>query len=158
MDDYGIVVFSNADLCLAPDACLRIIAALQINNAGYAFRKDAYYPITRPPTMDEIEQGTDYAGADLFFFRARWWAQWRKAMPDMVLAREGWDCILRHLIEETNPHKPLALVNMCLHEKHPNGWEDPRIRYTLKGQIHNLALAKAFLKQRGVNPGNFGIR
>lgn len=157
-DSRDIIVFSNSDLCMAPDACLRIVAALQINDAGYAFRKDCYYRLNRPPTIEEIQQGTDYAGADLFFFRVEWWRQWRKYFPPLLLGREAWDCIMRHLIEETNPNKPLALENICLHEKHPNGWENPNIRYTLKGQIHNLTLAKAFLKQRGINAANFGIR
>jgi len=143
---------------MAPDACLRIVAALQLNDAGYAFRKDAYYRITKPPTTEEIQEGTDYAGADLFFFRVRWWLQWKKALPDFLIGREAWDCVMRHLIEETNPNKPLALENICLHEKHANGWENPSIRYTLEGQRHNLTLAKSFLKQRGVNPANFGIR
>ncbi len=143
---------------MAPDACLRIVAEMQRNDAGYGFRKDAYYRIIKPPTQQEIEQGTDYAGADLFFFRCRWWKKWRKECPDLLLAREAWDCIMRHLIEETNPNKPLALVNVCLHERHANGWENPSIRYALAGQIHNLTMAKAFLKQRGINAANFGIR
>lgn len=137
---------------------MRIVAALQMNDAGYAFRKDAYYRITKPPTVHEIEEGTDYAGADLFFFRVRWWTRWRKSFPDMLLGREAWDCVMRHLIEETNENKPLALVNVCLHERHNNGWENPSIRYSLPGQIHNLSLAKAFLKQRGINPASFGIQ
>ena len=155
-----IIVFSNSDLCMAPDACVRIVAALQSNDAGYAFRKDAYYRLTKPPTIEEIHQGTDYAGADLFFFRVGWWAKYRKLYPDMLLAREAWDCVMRHLIEETNPNKPLALENICLHERHggPTHWENPSIRYALKGQIHNLTLAKAFLQRRGINPANFGIR
>jgi len=153
-----IIVFSNSDLCMAPDACVRIVAALQSNDAGYAFRKDAYYRLNKPPTIEEIYQGTDYAGADLFFFRSGWWSKYRKLYPDMLLAREAWDCVMRHLIEETNSNKPLALENICLHERHNNGWENPSIRYALKGQIHNLNLAKAFMRQRGINPGNFGIR
>jgi hypothetical protein len=157
-DSRDIVVFSNSDLCMAPDACVRIVAALQSNDAGYAFRKDVYYRLNRPPSIEEIHQGVDYAGADLFFFRVGWWSKFRKFLPDMLLAREAWDCVMRHLIEETNPNKPLALENICLHERHNNGWENPNIRYMLKGQIHNLHLAKAFLKQRGINPGNFGIR
>lgn len=158
LDGRDIIVFSNADLCMAPDACVRIVAALQVNDAGYAFRKDAYYRLTKPPTAEEIQQGTDYAGADLFFFRVCWWTAYRKRFPDMLLGREAWDCIMRHLIEETNGNKPLALENICLHERHANGWENPNIRHTIAGQIHNLKLAKLFLKQRGINPSNFGIR
>ena len=164
--DYGaagttaedILVFSNSDIGFATNAALRITFALQANDAGYAFRRDAHHRVLCAPTDSEIGTWNDYPGNDVFFFRQRWWRQHRTIFPDMLLAREAWDACMRVLVEATNPHKPLSLPNLVWHERHPNGWENAAVRYAIPGQLHNLSLARVFLAKMGHNPAAFGIR
>jgi hypothetical protein len=159
-DPLDVLVLTNADTLVASDACVRIAAALQANDAGYAFRRDAHYKLAAVPRDEDFETFVDYAGADLFFMRVGWWREHRKSYPQLVLAREAWDCVLRVLIEATNPHKPLALPNLIAHERHGDDvyWENPKLRYRLGGQVNNLRLAHEWLLARKIQPGQFGIR
>lgn len=158
-DPEDIVVYSNSDIAFCDLAVPRIALALQVNDAGYSFRRDLA-PRTTLPTEDEIEQGIEYCGTDVFFFRVHWWTSYRDRLPDLLIAREAWDACLRVLIESTNSEKPLSLPNLCWHVRHSGDghWESPNNRYTLPGQSHNLNLAKRFLISFGLNPASFGIR
>lgn len=158
--DQDIIVFSNTDIGFCSQACLRIVFALQVNDAGYAFRRDFHHRLLGQPSDDDIARAIDYPGSDVFFFRVHFWRTQKVAMPDMLLGREAWDACLRVLIEETNPTKPLSLPNLIWHEKHGGSghWESDGNRYRLPGQLYNLALAKPFLIKAGKNPQQFGIR
>ena len=152
-----IAVFTNSDICVSNEAAIRIAAALQSNDALYAFRRDFYHQVMEPLPDADISKGVHYPGSDLYAFRVGWWRWYRDSYPDMVFAREAWDSTLRVLIEETNPNKPLSLPDLIYHERHANGWEGAHLRYTIAGQRHNLKLAKGFFLMRGLNPQNFGV-
>ena len=80
-------------------------------------------------------------------------------MPDMVLALEAADPVLRQLVDETNPETaPNEVLGLVAHERHYSWWEDGNNRYRLRGQIHNLTLAKKFFRHRRINEASFGIR
>lgn len=160
LSDTDIVVFTNADIGVAPDCAIRIVAALQLNDATYAFRNDFAYVIAEPLSSERIRDGVQYAGSDLFAFRAGWWRSYRKLYPDALLGAEAWDACLRVLIEATNDAKPLSLPHLIYHERHGGVqyWEHPANRYTLASQRHNLKLARLFLASCGHNPASFGIR
>ena len=155
----AILLFSNADIGFCSNAAFRVVLALQANDAGYAFRRDLP-PRQTLPTDEEISEGKEYAGTDVFFFRVGWWTQWRERFPDMLIGREAWDACLRVLIEDTNRNKPLAISDLVWHVRHGGNeyWETPATRYTLPGQLHNLRLARTFLRTCNRNPANFGIR
>ena len=157
--DDEAIVYSNADIGMVPQASVNIAFALQANNAGYAFRVD-FPRLSVVPSVANVEKGQEYCGTDVYFFRAAWWKACRHAFPDMLIAREAWDPCLRVLMEETNENQPLGLRRICWHERHsgPGHWETTANRYTLPGQRYNLALAKMFMKQHGLNPETFGIR
>lgn len=158
--DDEIVVFVNSDIGLTSDAAFKIAVALGRNPATYCFRRDAGHRVMEPPKDDEILLWTGYCGTDLFAFRCGWWRENRKRFPEMILGREGWDACLRVLVEATCPNKPVAVENICWHERHGgNGhWESGANRYTLPGQKQNLKLAKLFLQRFGHRPEAFGIR
>src|SRR5206468_3985638 len=134
-----VIVFVNSDIGVTSDCCLRLLAALQVNPATYAFRKDCHHRLNEPPADGALNGFVPYAGTDLFAFRAEWWRRYRLEWPAMVLGREAWDCCLRVLVEATCPNKPIAVENCCWHEKHSgeSHWENPHLRYTLPGQRHN---------------------
>lgn len=157
-----ILVYTNADICVSTDCSKRIEAHLENRGACYAFRRD-FGRLEAPIPDSSIQQGENYPGTDLFAFRASWWADNGRYFPDMILGREAFDPVMRVLMENTNHLKPLSLPNLIYHERHgaPTGsvyWEDPRHRYTLPGQLHNLRLAYDWLPRNGYKPENFGIR
>lgn len=108
------------------------------------------------PDADFVK-ANPYAGHDLTAFRAGWWREFREYMPDMVIAAEAWDPVVRQLIDETNP-PGTVLQDLISHERHGSYWENPAHRYKLKMQLHNLALAKGFFMARGISPSRHGIR
>ena len=155
-----IVIYTNADIGVVSNLCFRIALALQPIDAGYSFRRDLHKRVVAVPKDNDILQWHHYPGTDLFFFRVVWWQKYRKDMPELIPAREEWDGCLRVLMTVTHPGAQLAQQNLCWHERHGGSgyWEQPANRYTLGGQIHNLTLAKRFMRQKGFNPAQFGIR
>lgn len=158
--DNDIGVFTNSDICVVTDCAKRIEEHLNDGrDACYAFRND-FGRIDSPLSDEQVKHGYKYCGADLFAFRVKWWREHGSKFPDMVLGREAWDACMRVLMEATKPDKSksLALPDLIYHEKHPNGWESPNIRYRIAGQLYNLRLAYPWLKKMGQNPHGFGIR
>ncbi len=156
-DGDSIICFTNSDLIVRTDAAMLLASKLQTTDAAYAYRLDFHHRLDRLPRDHEFAQGRMYPGTDLVAFRTSWWRDYRKFMPDMILAHETWDCVMRQLINETN-HGDNELVGIACHERHGTFWENPSNRYRLRGQLHNLGLAKSFFKQRGIDPGQYAIR
>lgn len=151
-----IIVFTNADICVAQACSHRLVSALQATAAVYCFRRDfSYLDTLLPDPM--IANGHLYCGADLFAFRVSWWNAFNQYFPDMILGREAWDAIFRILIEKSLPNKQSAIPNLVYHEWHPSTWEAPRNRRTLSGQQHNLHLARLWMLNSGLNPAIIGI-
>lgn len=156
-----IIIYTNADIGVVSDICFQVAVALQSNQAGYSFRRDLHKKVVAVPSDEDIRQWHHYPGTDLFFFRVEWWKANRTRMPDMIPAREAWDACFRILMTITHPGAQLASLDLCWHERHggANGyWEAPHNRYTLPGQVHNLHLAKQFMRSCGYNPSQFGVR
>jgi len=152
-----IVVFTNRDTIVRSDATLQIISKLQQTTACYGYRIDYGHKLMKPPADSEFSKGQLYPGSDLVAFRVSWWTANRHRMPDMVLSFEASDPVLRQLVDETNPGMSNEVIGIIAHERHYSRWEDANNRYRLKGQLHNLMLAKKFFQQRKINAANFGI-
>lgn len=157
-DATTILVYTNADSVMRTDAVPRIASCLQNSEACYGFRTDFHHRLVVPPPDKDFAKGVSYPGSDLVAFRVRWWLANRHAMPDMLLAREGWDPVIRQLVEETNPKSDNRVPGIVAHERHNSEWERAENRYTLRSQLLNLALAKAFFKQRDIDPAQFGLK
>lgn len=155
-----IVIFTNADSIVRSDATLQITSKLQQTLACYAYRFDFGHKLLVPPLDSEFTQGRLYPGSDLVAFRVSWWLANRYKMPDMVLGFEAADPVLRQLIDETNRGTDNEVIGIIAHERHGGHgyWEHPDNRYRLRGQIHNLTLAKKFFQHRKINPANVGIK
>jgi hypothetical protein len=155
-----IVIYTNADILVRSDCAVQITTHLQKSNACFAYRLDFQHKLNRVLEDSDFSKGALYPGSDLVAFRVSWWAANRNKMPDMILGFEASDPVLRQLVDETNPGAATEVVGIIAHERHGgNGyWEHPDNRYRLKGQIHNLTLAKKFFEHRRINPANFGIR
>jgi len=156
-DDEDIIVYTNADIMVRRDACGVLADALQKVDACYAYRRDFHHQILTPLPDADYCKGLDYAGSDLVAFRAGWWRFWRKEMPDMLIATEAWDPVIRQLIDETNPQGGTVVRDIICHERHGTDWENPKYRYKLTSQLHNHGLARMFFGLRGINFRKFGI-
>lgn len=152
------LIYTNADICVLSDCALICTAALQETDAFYSYRRDFNHDFHEPIPDDVVLRGTSYAGSDLYGFRVRWWREWRKDFPDMLIGNEAWDPVLRRLMEITNIGKPTNLPDTHYHRRHASRWEDGANRYRLKSQLHNLNLASRWLKAHGVNPAVHGIQ
>jgi hypothetical protein len=153
----GIVVYTNADICVRSNASSVLAAAFLAKEACYAFRRD-FARLDGLLADEQIAQGHDYCGSDLFAFRVRWWKDHARDFPDMLIATEAWDAVFRCLIEAVQPAPDNAIPNLIYHERHESQWENPKQRYSLASQQHNLKLAWEWMVRRGVEPHRFGIR
>jgi len=154
--DEDVLVFTNADICVSSDCAFKIVMALQSIDAVYCFRRD--FPKLEQILPDPIiNKGTQYCGSDLYGFRVGWWRRWSKDFPDMLLGREGWDAVLRILIEQTNPKRNPTLHNLIYHERHGSVWENPANRRTIPSQMHNVHLGRQFCHSWGFDPRRIGL-
>jgi len=154
--DEDVIVFTNADICVASNCCLAIVGALQSIDAAYCFRRD-FLRLEVPLPLRIIKMGTHYVGSDLYAFRVGWWRKYRNNFPDMLLGRECWDAVLRLLIDKTHPGENTTLHDLIYHEKHASTWENPANKRTLPSQMHNVSLARSWMLSNGYIPRTIGI-
>lgn len=158
LGEDDILIYTNADIMVRSDCTNTIVAALQNLTAGYCYRLDFHHRVERPIPDGDYSKGMIYAGSDLFAFRKLWWDVMRDEMPDMIIGYEAYDPMLRLLADETNPGKSARLPDLICHERHYSMWEDAKNRYSLKGQLKCLALARQFFWKHGINPAAHGIQ
>lgn len=149
-DDY--VVLTNADSCLPIETPHAIRAALAQAPCAYSPRIDVnewktygWVDLAGKPT---------YAGTDLFAFRASWWTENRDRMPDMLLACEGWDFVLRKLMQTSGGIQIEPPV--VYHERHDAFWSRHREN---PGQKYNCELGRKWALENGyesdLHPGPY---
>jgi len=157
LNDQDIACYSNSDIMVRSDCALAIAERLQETDAAYCFRRDFPNPVSEPIPDDVIERGHDYVGSDLYAFRVAWWKSNRLAMADLIAGLEAWDCIMRYVMDLTNPGKPTVLKNLIAHVRHDSYWERAENRYRLLGQKYCLKTAAAWLRTHGIDPSSHGI-
>jgi hypothetical protein len=156
-----VVCYINRDVSLTTKAVQRILQAVWNNKgAAVSFRRN----IDRPEPGRLYHTVRNYppdGGFDLFCFTPKWWYEHRKKLPDMYLGREGWDAVMRNLIEEVVSGKqvsslrndywnnPVYLDDVTWHTEHASFWQQNR--HTNPSQIHNRTAAKEFFHKRGNN-------
>lgn len=152
-----IIIFTNSDICCRTDCGRQIALQLQRTGAMYANRRDFGW-LQYPVPDEKIHEGNLYCGTDLFAFRVFWWKLYRNDYPAMLLGREGWDAVMRTLMDLTCAGNPVfGPTDLIYHERHASLWEDAGNRYTAPSQIHNLKALKSWCKTHGINPVRFGI-
>jgi hypothetical protein len=158
-DPQDIVVYTNSDIVVRSDVAKVITDKLTDVGACYAFRRD-FIRLGNIPPDSQFVKGAWYAGSDLYAMRVWFYdSVFRAEMPDMLCGMEAWDPCARTIIEESNAGKDVEIRDVIAHERHggDNHWENPKNRYKLKGQFHNLGLAVKFFDKRGMDPRQFGI-
>lgn len=155
--DEDCLIYTNADICVVSHCSVICALALQETDAFFSFRTDFNHDFTEPIPDDVVARGSSYAGSDLYGFRVRWWRKWRKDFPDMLLATELWDAVMRHLIQFTNQGKPVNVTGTNYHRRHGSYWESNKNRYRLRGQLHNLTTGSRWLRFHGISPIAHGV-
>ncbi len=154
-----VVVYTNADIHIHPQTSSWVQHLLTTTTAAcHCHRRDIYRKLKKPLKGTEYNEGVHYPGSDLFAFRVVWWRAIRNEMPDMILGAEGWDAVLRTLIDETNAGATTLLENLIAHERHESYWEKEENRYELDMQRYCIRLAWEFFVLRKLDPAKFGIK
>jgi hypothetical protein len=141
MNPWDIVVLTNDDTCVCPGIGPMLKRILAECDACWSARRE-HRRVDRMMTTNELMRGYKHVGADVFAFTKQWWLQYGHNMPDMLMAFENWDYVLRTVIEESGGQE---IQGLCYHEIHPGDWlknrECPAAR-------HNQQMGGEFFNQR----------
>ncbi len=152
--DSDIVVWSNLDICLVPEASRIIRRKLRRGPCCFSRRVDV--DDARPHLfISDLHGRAVHGGTDLFAFRASWWRRRRLDMPDMFLACEAFDFVLRHLMLADHP---LAEITppIIYHERHEAFWAKKENIADNPAQKHNRGLAVEWCRENGFDDRLFG--
>ena len=152
-----VVILINADICLTPWGADAIERAVEKYGACHCTRLNFPRPMREVKHRSQLTGGIWFAGTDLVAFSVKWWTEHKTEFPDMVLACECWDLVMRNLINITGG---VDVPDAIYHETHDNYWYDgarsrPR---EFPGNAHNQRLSKAFFeanKGRGADPDDW---
>lgn len=146
-----IIIYTNADICVRTDCAIVVAFLMQDRDTLYSYRRDFYEDFHLPKPDADIPSGRDYAGCDLFAFRASWWGRARFDFPDLLLGRESWDAVMRTMMDWESRDTSGALDHLIYHRKHDSKWEHPNEnRLKLKGQRYARALTSAWCAKHDI--------
>lgn len=145
--DEDIIVWSNLDISLVPEAARVIRRKLETGPCCFARRVDVDNA-RKVLFRSDLHHMTTHGGTDLFAFRAGWWKANHQLMPRMFIACEAFDFVLRRIMLA---QRPLAEITptICYHEKHDAFWaKDENVKEN-PAQAHNRKLAVEWCKTNG---------
>lgn len=137
---WDIVVITNDDTCV----CQGMTPLLRriVSECGACWSSRREHPkLTRPLTNGELMKGRKHVGADIFAFTKEWWLNHGHLMPDMFMAFENWDYVLRTIV---NSHGGREVEGLCYHEMHQGDWLKNRACAAAK---HNQQMGGEFFAQ-----------
>jgi hypothetical protein len=136
---------ANADIGFTPGLTGLMIDELRRSGACWAHRWD-FTRVNRLATSEaQVRRARWYPGCDFFAFTRVWWEARREMFPDMVLGREAWDLVMRHLMRRSGCRE---IHQAIYHERHESPWEVIR---DLPGNVHNRRLAQEWMDKYGGN-------
>ena len=152
-----VVILINADICLTPWGADAVERAVKQYGACHCTRLNFPRPMQVVKHRSQLTGGIWFAGTDMVAFTVKWWTEHKAEFPDMVLACECWDLVMRNLINITGG---VDVPDAIYHEIHDNYWYDgarsrPR---EFPGNAHNQRLSKIFFdanKSRGADPDDW---
>ena len=152
-----VVILINADICLTPWGADAVERAVKQYGACHCTRLNFPRPMQIVKHRRQLAGGIWFAGTDLVAFSVKWWTEHKAEFPDMVLACECWDLVMRNLINITGG---VDVPDAIYHEIHDSYWYDgarsrPR---EFPGNAHNQRLSKLFFeanKSRGADPDDW---
>lgn len=138
----SVIILTNSDTSFYDGARNRIIESVRTHGSCFSYRHDYH---GEPRTIGSPEEGVEkYGGCDVFAFTKLWWQEKQNLYPDMQLGREGWDCVMRHLIQMQGGAE---VKDAIYHFRHESFWE--KNPYD-KGNEHNRKLAIRFFRDNRI--------
>jgi len=134
-----VIVFTNTDTCLRKGFWWE---SRRLSKPLHGHRYD-FANLSRPLDATEITTGKWYPGSDIFAFAKGWWDSRKADFPDMLIGAEGWDKIMRSLINIYGGDEAFAA---CYHERHDAAWSRRDMRRNDAANRHNRVLAKRWLQ------------
>lgn len=115
---WDIIVLTNDDTCVCSGISSVLRRTLAEHGACWSARRE-HRRIDRPMTTGELMRGRKHVGADLFAFTKQWWTDYGHLMPDMFMAFENWDYVLRTIVMQNGG---IEIEGLCYHEIHLGDW------------------------------------
>jgi hypothetical protein len=146
--DDGLVCWTNLDVCLVPETAALIrhkLANAPCCRSARINVDDARIRRSWSDLAGEIVA----PGTDLFAFRPGWWRKHRDDFPDMFIACEVFDYMLRRLMEHDNPDAEI-LPPVLYHQRHEPFWLQGMNRTENPAQRNNRQAAVEWCKGRGI--------
>lgn len=138
---WDIVVLTNDDTCVTPGLTPILKSVLAECGACWGARRE-HRLVNRVMTCTELMRGRKHVGADIFAFTKEWWTEHGHNMPDMLMAFENWDYVLRTVIED---HGGREIDGLCYHEIHTGDWTKKR---DIPAAKHNQRMGGEFFEAR----------
>lgn len=148
--DEGYVCWSNLDVCLVPETAAVIRHKLSRGPCCHSRRIDVQDATVRRSRNDLTDQRPSM-GSDLFAFRPEWWLKHRQEFPEMFIACEAFDFMLRWLMEQDNPDAAIW-PPVLYHQEHRSYWAERENRLANPAQRHNRLVARSWCAKRGIQP------
>jgi hypothetical protein len=141
-----VIVLTNADSCLILESPLRVLNEFLRGVPCCCSARVDFQRLGVPLRAQNLKNRIPYCGTDLFAFTREWWEQRRDEFPDMLIACEGWDWVLRMMILQDNPEGTMN-PPVVYHEMHYPFWVQNRT--SNPGQIHNRKIGREWAMAHG---------
>jgi hypothetical protein len=145
--DNDIILLTNADICMVPEAVSIIRGKMLERECCFSRRVDVNSSEFRK-TQRDIANMKRHVGADLFAFRKSWWVKRGDEFPDLLMACEGWDFVLRHMMLADRSDAEM-IPAVIYHENHRSFWSGSDVMKKNIGQLHNRRLCGEWAMQFG---------
>lgn len=123
-----IIVFTNDDIAMAEE----IGPVIEDVKIGWSSRKD-FVSIPRRVTRDILCKGADHPGVDIVFFPVKSWEHIRSVFPDMLLATERWDLVMRSVLKKAGGTEVKNIIAHAMHMAYwTRYWDNPAAKYNCK--------------------------
>lgn len=136
-----VVVLTNDDTCVTPNLTRIVKDVLAVCGACWGARRE-HRLVNHVMTASELMTGRKHVGADIFCFTKEWWTAYGQHMPDMLMAFENWDYVLRTVIDD---HGGREVEGLCYHEIHTGDWTKKR---EIPAAKHNQRMGGEFFEAR----------
>lgn len=161
LPDDDVLLWTNTDVCLTPDAPQVIRQKLERGDCCFCRRVDVD-DAGKVLFRTDLHHREVHGGTDLFAFRASWWKRNGHLMPKMFVACEAFDFVLRRIMLAQRPTAEIAPV-VLYHERHAAFWADGGNLVGNPAQVHNRREAVEWCRANGwthaLNPaGTFLLR
>lgn len=143
-DENYTLLFTNSDSCIFPNIINDLHEIDDVTTHVYS-RRDVEPDCPPLNNQSEIQSLDIFVGKDGFAFTKNYWINNQSKFLNMAFGSEFWDYVF---YLQFKMHSNLVSIDDKLyHRKHETNWNKSEYRYTSPSQIHNVKLARDFLRR-----------